>query len=381
MAPPTPAGADGGTVRARRASGATPGAHTRGAASRCRRAVADPGAGPPRAAAHREAAVRRPMLPCPRQPSRPRSGSPPQPPAARASLAASTDSVRVGRRPSCAAARATTVTVLLHGLAPDTDIHGRRARRRLRGPDPLPAGAHPGGQQRGRPRYQHRRRAERRPRLVDRLRRGRQPEPGRGSSAGPSPREPAVADQVRPDDGATERVYPAGPSRPPRRREPISPRGERRGYRAPSSPRERSPSSSPTSRAAPALGAAARGDAAPRSPATTRCCGRRSRSTAAASSRPIGDALLRRLRRPRPTRWPRPLAAQRALHAEPWGQIGAAAGAHGAAHRRRRSSADGDYFGPPLNRVARLLAAGHGGQVLLSQATAGAGARRAAARA
>ena len=31
---------------------------------------------------------------------------------------------------------------------------------------------------------------------------------------------------------------------------------------------------------------------------------------------------------------------------------------------------DGDYFGPPLNRVARLLAAGHGGQMLLSHATA-----------
>lgn len=29
----------------------------------------------------------------------------------------------------------------------------------------------------------------------------------------------------------------------------------------------------------------------------------------------------------------------------------------------------GDYFGPPLNRVARLLAIGHGGQTLLSQAT------------
>lgn len=29
---------------------------------------------------------------------------------------------------------------------------------------------------------------------------------------------------------------------------------------------------------------------------------------------------------------------------------------------------DGDYFGPPLNRVARLLAAGHGGQILVSLA-------------
>ena len=28
---------------------------------------------------------------------------------------------------------------------------------------------------------------------------------------------------------------------------------------------------------------------------------------------------------------------------------------------------DGDYFGAPLNRVARLLAAGHGGQTLLSE--------------
>ena len=30
---------------------------------------------------------------------------------------------------------------------------------------------------------------------------------------------------------------------------------------------------------------------------------------------------------------------------------------------------DGDYFGTPLNRVARLLAAGHGGQTLLSEST------------
>ena len=28
-----------------------------------------------------------------------------------------------------------------------------------------------------------------------------------------------------------------------------------------------------------------------------------------------------------------------------------------------------DYFGPPVNRVARLLSAGHGGQSLLSLAT------------
>src|SRR5690349_18211045 len=31
---------------------------------------------------------------------------------------------------------------------------------------------------------------------------------------------------------------------------------------------------------------------------------------------------------------------------------------------------DGDYFGPPLNRAARLMDAGHGGQVLLAGVTA-----------
>jgi predicted ATPase/class 3 adenylate cyclase/Tfp pilus assembly protein PilF len=49
--------------------------------------------------------------------------------------------------------------------------------------------------------------------------------------------------------------------------------------------------------------------------------------------------------------WPEetgPLLVRMALHA-------------GAAEER-----DGDYFGPPVNRVARLLSAGHGGQVLLS---------------
>ena len=41
---------------------------------------------------------------------------------------------------------------------------------------------------------------------------------------------------------------------------------------------------------------------------------------------------------------------------------------------------DGDYFGPPLNRVARILALGHGGQILLSHATRESGSAIAAAR-
>jgi len=32
---------------------------------------------------------------------------------------------------------------------------------------------------------------------------------------------------------------------------------------------------------------------------------------------------------------------------------------------------DGDYFGPVLNRTARVMAAGHGGQILLADSTAG----------
>src|SRR5688500_11835610 len=40
-----------------------------------------------------------------------------------------------------------------------------------------------------------------------------------------------------------------------------------------------------------------------------------------------------------------------------------------ALHTGAAQERDGDYFGPPLNRVARLLSAAHGGQVLLSLPT------------
>jgi predicted ATPase len=40
-------------------------------------------------------------------------------------------------------------------------------------------------------------------------------------------------------------------------------------------------------------------------------------------------------------------------------------------HTGEAESRDGDYFGPTLNRAARVMDAGHGGQVLLSAATAG----------
>jgi predicted ATPase len=40
-----------------------------------------------------------------------------------------------------------------------------------------------------------------------------------------------------------------------------------------------------------------------------------------------------------------------------------------ALHTGTTHERDGDYFGPPVNRVARLLSAGHGGQILLSSST------------
>jgi predicted ATPase/class 3 adenylate cyclase len=64
------------------------------------------------------------------------------------------------------------------------------------------------------------------------------------------------------------------------------------------------------------------------------------------------------------------IAAQRTLAAEPWPAtcpIRVRMGIHtGEAEAR-----GGDYFGPAVNRTARIMAAGHGGQILLSGATAG----------
>jgi predicted ATPase/class 3 adenylate cyclase len=62
------------------------------------------------------------------------------------------------------------------------------------------------------------------------------------------------------------------------------------------------------------------------------------------------------------------VGAQRALLAEPWVapvELRVRMGLHtGEAHER-----DGDYFGPPVNRAARIMATGHGGQILMSSVT------------
>src|SRR5918998_960034 len=62
------------------------------------------------------------------------------------------------------------------------------------------------------------------------------------------------------------------------------------------------------------------------------------------------------------------LSAQRANFSEPWDEQ-CRIRVRMALHTGEAEEREGDYFGPPVNRVARLLSAGHGGQPLLSQAT------------
>src|SRR5215831_12361347 len=63
------------------------------------------------------------------------------------------------------------------------------------------------------------------------------------------------------------------------------------------------------------------------------------------------------------------LSAQQSLH-----QVKAGVGSEltlkvrMALHTGAADQREGDYFGQPLNRVARLLSVGHGGQILLSEA-------------
>jgi predicted ATPase/class 3 adenylate cyclase len=62
------------------------------------------------------------------------------------------------------------------------------------------------------------------------------------------------------------------------------------------------------------------------------------------------------------------IAAQRALVAEDWGVMGPVR-VRMALHTGAATPHDGDYLSPALNRLARLLAAGAGGQILLTEAT------------
>ena len=61
-------------------------------------------------------------------------------------------------------------------------------------------------------------------------------------------------------------------------------------------------------------------------------------------------------------------AAQQAVAAEEWGEVGPLR-VRIALHTGAAQHRDDDYFGPTLNRVARVLSTGYGGQILLSVAT------------
>ena len=63
------------------------------------------------------------------------------------------------------------------------------------------------------------------------------------------------------------------------------------------------------------------------------------------------------------------LAAQRAVTSDGFTEVGGLK-VRMAVHVGAVEARDGDYFGQPLNRVGRLLAAGHGGQVLVSAVAA-----------
>jgi len=62
------------------------------------------------------------------------------------------------------------------------------------------------------------------------------------------------------------------------------------------------------------------------------------------------------------------VASQRLLISEPWQEVERVRVRMGL-HTGAAESRDDDYFGPVLNRVSRLLAAAHGGQMLLTLAT------------
>ncbi len=64
------------------------------------------------------------------------------------------------------------------------------------------------------------------------------------------------------------------------------------------------------------------------------------------------------------------LATQHTLATEEWGETGPIR-VRMALHTGTPEQRADDYFGPPVNRVARLLSTGYGEQVLLSAASAG----------
>ena len=63
------------------------------------------------------------------------------------------------------------------------------------------------------------------------------------------------------------------------------------------------------------------------------------------------------------------VVAQAALHRYPWPEDVGTLMVRMAVHSGEPFTQGGDYFGPPVNRTARMLSAAHGGQILISEDT------------
>ena len=94
-------------------------------------------------------------------------------------------------------------------------------------------------------------------------------------------------------------------------------------------------------------------------PPMTRCCARRLRRTTVSCSATPATGWCAAFASPR-SAVDAAVAAQRALELPV--RMGMATG--------EAELRDGDYFGAVLNRAARVMAAGHGGQILLADSTA-----------
>ena len=105
---------------------------------------------------------------------------------------------------------------------------------------------------------------------------------------------------------------------------------------------------------------------------TTPCSGAAVEAHGGAVFETVGDAVYAAFARPTDAVARRPWPGSWPCGGRPGGAgTGAAAGADGAAHWGRWSAEGGaHYFGAPLYRCARLMATAHGGQVVLSEATA-----------
>ena len=128
----------------------------------------------------------------------------------------------------------------------------------------------------------------------------------------------------------------------------------------------RSPSCSPTSKAAPGYGRSSKRRCSRHWRDTMRSCVTPSRRTVGIWLRPPATVRLRRLQwRQMPSLRVSPHSVRCRLMLG----MGCTSGPEWPCTAGQLNSADGDYHGPALNRAARLMAAGHGGQILLSLAT------------